>query len=1217
MATLTSEPKEIRLSQILLVLQDDEKISSANNQLQELIQIQKVVNFAELQNLVSHEYIKANEMPAMLQSRGRGFRAVQIEKIKKQMGISLFYVFDDGVLIEYDQIMFHPYCKFVHPDILPLLRGIYGTPIDLNLYRWIPGTEKFKLLNGDVEYVILRILKNIQKMLSNQRLELIISWGSLNQNPGLEWKAEKVQFVEFLDAANTEKNLALKYAWKNSSSVSGGEGALELKIESTAPALYKNFFYDTTSSRLKLHTLGQFINDYAKFCGIVFSEDAEFNFMEIPKEIYNLSVLSHETVQDVLAFLQSKKAELKNLNLEFEHKSFEIPETDYKAAIYASGLSHFRFSLKYENKENFIEAFNFGQGFKNVCLSLADGFKLLLGPAYEALERNPQRKQRDGKLLKHTGMLNFYLYEVSIYLLSGKNSQNKKFDTDEEFLEYIYFHLGKIYSNIDLIPISEHLSNLCSKKVLDELANLLRSLRQDFVESNLSVFCDSVEYKFIGAKKRWLEIIHCMLHESVQKSEGEVFYRAKAQYCPLSVFAETPTSSWNIISSTDKNMLQNLEHISVYPCYIPALKQNLSFDFYIQMQDRGWQVSLDGKELRTLSEKDIRWLFSVREQLNSAQGIDNQKLDWFELHPQFFIEGQEIDIAKAIELVRGGRLERDNEILVLQKQNIPMLDMLNKFWDRLQQSEQSTDGKNNYYKLGKSLSLEVLALRALGIAVQGGPEWQKVCAFYDSLSLPMREVEVSINTNAQLKSYQQKGLQWLQDLYQLRLGGILADDMGLGKTLQTLSFLDWLHFKNDLGRVLVLVPTTLVYTWASEAAKFTPKLPVLSYNSKEKTQAEEFLNQTSGGVLIVTYGLFSEHEEFFAKFDWQVHIYDEAQNLKNILTKRTSAVRKLPARYKLCLTGTPLENHLGEFYTLLDTVVPGSLGSIESFKKTYVNQNTISGSDMDLLKAKSRPLVLRRTKSEILKELPAKTISIVKIPFSDEQSKVYKEIASTWTNKVKQSIKDLGENKSQLMMLTALLRLRQVCSDPAAIPGIKFPEDPPKIDLLAETLCSIVESGESAIVFTQFIPTLQRMLKRLRGENLTCFSIDGSMTKANREHELESFAKCETGSVLCMTLKTGGVGLNLTKASYVFHLEPWWNPAVENQATDRVHRIGQEKPVQVYRYIMDGSIEEKIEILKDRKSAHFNALFTNLEREEDISQIQSHLSQTDFEFLLS
>jgi len=456
--------------------------------------------------------------------------------------------------------------------------------------------------------------------------------------------------------------------------------------------------------------------------------------------------------------------------------------------------------------------------------------------------------------------------------------------------------------------------------------------------------------------------------------------------------------------------------------------------------------------------------------------------------------------------------------------------------------------------------------------------------------------------------------------------------MGLGKTLQTLTFLARLRNEDRLGTVLLVVPTSLTYNWLSENEKFTPDLPMRMFSPK----AKDSFAAKAPGVLLTTYGLLQEHAAFFKQFSWDIAIFDEAQNLKNISTQRTATARSLDVNIKICLTGTPLENHLGEFYSLVDLCVPGCLGDLDEFRKIYVNPENILTDDLRYLRLKTKPLVLRRTKAEILAELPEKQESRVILPFDEKQKKIYRDIAISYNDKVQAAIAEKGEAQSQLQMLTALLRLRQACSDPAALPGINYQKIPPKIEALTEALAEIVDAGESALVFTQFLHTLDRSANVLRASGLPVFVIHGALARAGRERALHDFNACLGGAILIMTLKTGGVGLNLTKASYVFHLEPWWNPAVENQATDRAHRLGQKRAVQVYRYIMHESVEEKIERLKAQKQRRFDAMFTELETPPTAEGITgestsdstsessaacrknaSHLSRADFEFLLS
>ena len=275
---------------------------------------------------------------------------------------------------------------------------------------------------------------------------------------------------------------------------------------------------------------------------------------------------------------------------------------------------------------------------------------------------------------------------------------------------------------------------------------------------------------------------------------------------------------------------------------------------------------------------------------------------------------------------------------------------------------------------------------------------------------------------------------------------------------------------------------------------------------------------------------------------------------------------------------------------------------------------------MNDLKLKIKPLLLRRNKKEILSELPEKQETKISIAFEEKQKEIYRDIALSYNQRVKDTIEanDTASGKAsvQLQMLTALLRLRQACSDPGALPNVKYPHVPPKLSTLLESISEIVESGESALVFTQFLQTLEHTAKILRNANIPVYVLHGAVPTKQRQLILAEFNGNSKGAVLLMTLKTGGVGLNLTKASYVFHLEPWWNPAVENQASDRAHRLGQTKAVQVFRYIMHESLEEKIELLKHRKGNKFLALLDTAEKVKDIEASSGALSKEDFNLLL-
>jgi SNF2 family DNA or RNA helicase len=425
----------------------------------------------------------------------------------------------------------------------------------------------------------------------------------------------------------------------------------------------------------------------------------------------------------------------------------------------------------------------------------------------------------------------------------------------------------------------------------------------------------------------------------------------------------------------------------------------------------------------------------------------------------------------------------------------------------------------------------------------------------------------------------------------------------------------------DLRRpVLVVVPTSLVYNWMNETDKFIKTFEFEIFERKNQERLAQKITQCDENnpvFVIATYGLLTENEEFFSSIEWQIIIFDEAQYLKNISSKRTSTARLLNSDLKICLTGTPMENHYGEFFSLIDLILPGALGDYSKFRTRYMSVKPTKN-DMDYIKLATHPLVLRRKKELILTELPPKVETPFKIDFNPKQQKIYRDLAITWNKNILDVIDKKGEANSQMEMLTALLRLRQVCSYPQLVPNVDFQDESPKEELLLNQVQQIVETGSSVLVFCHFKSSLFLAQKALEEKGLKTFAIYGDKKVSERKMILKSFEDHPEGSVLLMTLKTGGVGLNLTKASYVIHFEPWWNPAVEDQATDRAHRMGQVNSVQVYKYMMSNSIEERIQELKDTKKTAFNSLFES-EGLEDVGEgIFNHsgLTQSDFHYLL-
>ena len=435
-----------------------------------------------------------------------------------------------------------------------------------------------------------------------------------------------------------------------------------------------------------------------------------------------------------------------------------------------------------------------------------------------------------------------------------------------------------------------------------------------------------------------------------------------------------------------------------------------------------------------------------------------------------------------------------------------------------------------------------------------------------------------------LRPYQKEGLAWLQFLRANDLSGILADDMGLGKTAQTLAHL---LLEKEAGRLdrpaLIILPTSLIFNWKNEAARFAPGLSVLSLHGPERKA--RFAEIPAHDVVLTTYPLLWRDADELVQHRYHLLILDEAQTVKNARSQGAEAVRKIDARHRLCLTGTPLENHLGELWSQFDFLLPGFLGDSRQFTR-YWRTPVEKGGDRerrDLLARRIRPFILRRRKEDVAQELPPKTIILRSVELEGAQRDLYETVRAAMDSKVREEIALRGFARSQIVILDALLKLRQVCCDPRLVRAVaarKVPERA-KLDLLMAMLPELVDEGRRILVFSQFTSMLALVEDELDAAGIPYALLTGDTV--DRESPIRSFQEGDV-PVFLISLKAGGVGLNLTAADTVIHYDPWWNPAVENQATDRAHRIGQDKPVFVYKLIVAGSIEEKILALQEKKA---------------------------------
>ncbi len=459
----------------------------------------------------------------------------------------------------------------------------------------------------------------------------------------------------------------------------------------------------------------------------------------------------------------------------------------------------------------------------------------------------------------------------------------------------------------------------------------------------------------------------------------------------------------------------------------------------------------------------------------------------------------------------------------------------------------------------------------------------------DFTSIKTIEPPVALATT--LRGYQQHGLSWLQFLREYELGGVLADDMGLGKTIQTLAHL---LVEKESGRMdrpcLVIAPTSLMVNWRLEAERFAPSLRLLTLQGSSRRQS--FDNMADYDVVLTTYPLLPRDSEVLLKQPYHLLILDEAQVIKNPKAKASQLVRQMKARHRLCLTGTPMENHLGELWSLFDFLMPGLLGNDRQFRHLFRTpiEKMSDPSRRDILRKRIAPFLLRRTKNEVAKELPEKTEILLTVELSGPQRDLYETIRLAMHEKVRREITSKGVARSQIVILDALLKLRQVCCDPRLVKleSAKKVRQSAKLELLMELLPEMLEEGRRVLLFSQFTSMLALIENELNELKLPYLKLTGD-TK-DRETPVRQFQAGEVPLFL-ISLKAGGTGLNLTAADTVIHYDPWWNPAVENQATDRAHRIGQDKAIFVYKFVTAGTVEEKILHMQTRKRALADSLF--------------------------
>ncbi|MDX2346197.1 MAG: DEAD/DEAH box helicase [Legionella sp.] len=612
----------------------------------------------------------------------------------------------------------------------------------------------------------------------------------------------------------------------------------------------------------------------------------------------------------------------------------------------------------------------------------------------------------------------------------------------------------------------------------------------------------------------------------------------------------------------------------------------------------GWQVERKhGAYLERLEEADVAWYSELE---------DEAQYDYFGFSMGIMLDGQKINILPLLgNLIR--RIRPEDLKKIPDKETIPlplpegkmllvpflrikpMINILIELYD----TDLNSKGGLNLSKRQASLLYDIeKAFKASKMRWMGG---EKLRALGKKLSSfrSIQKITPPKLFAATLRPYQQEGVNWMQFLREYELAGILADDMGLGKTVQTLAHL---CIEKHAGRMqkpsLIIAPTSLMVNWRLEAARFTSHLNVLLYHGDNRKQLDTTINDYD--LILTTYPLLTRDKKMLLDHTFYYLILDEAQFIKNSKAKSTQIVHQIKADHRLCLTGTPMENHLGELWSLFHFLMPGFLGSEQQFKKLF-RTPIEKHNDVGRKKALSqriKPFMLRRLKNDVLKELPDKTEITRSVELEGPQRDLYESIRLSMEKKVRDAIQTQGLARSHIIVLDALLKLRQTCCDPRLLKldaAKKAHQHSAKMALLMDMLPEMVEEGRKILLFSQFTGMLEIIEAALNEKKIQYVKLTGS-TK-NREKPIQAFQEGNT-PVFLISLKAGGTGLNLTAADVVIHYDPWWNPAVEDQATDRAHRIGQKKSVFVYKLQAAGTVEETIQQMQERKRSLMTGLFS-------------------------
>lgn len=618
---------------------------------------------------------------------------------------------------------------------------------------------------------------------------------------------------------------------------------------------------------------------------------------------------------------------------------------------------------------------------------------------------------------------------------------------------------------------------------------------------------------------------------------------------------------------TKRNLKREKKHLSEILQKCPILEEETHYNCEWAINDVEKCLSILLK-LRQMEHVVIEWpqgkKIKVHEQISwdNLQVNIRKKKDWFEISGSV-----ELDDSKVLEmenLLIHIENSQDNFIALSDNEFVLLTSEMRK---RLQELYDITDHSQ------EKLRVHPLAANILHSSFVGTKDFATNNDWVSQIKKIKRIQEkkrsVPSNLNATLRNYQEQGFLWLARLCEWGVGGCLADDMGLGKTVQALAII---LQESKKGPSLVIAPTSVAMNWQEEAQKFTPDMNVVLFASSSKN--EDLQGLGAKDLVVTSYGMLQNRAEVFGEILWQTVVLDEAQAIKNSYTKRSQAAMQLQANFKLITTGTPIENHLGELWNLFHFINPGFLGSQEAFRKKYITpiEKDNNAEKRQTLRNLIGPFILRRLKKDVLKELPPRIENTLYVEMSEDEKGFYEALRQRAVEKI--DMLNDNKEKQHFKILAEIMKLRRVCCHPLLVD--KNTElSSSKIEVFRDLLLEILENDHRVLVFSQFVQFLHIIRDLLDEQGISYQYLDGSTPQKDRQKSVREFQD-GVGKVFLISLKAGGMGLNLTAADYVIHMDPWWNPAVEDQAADRAHRLGQTKPVNIYRLVTRDTIEQKI-----------------------------------------